>query len=448
MSPAIRVRSAVLVGIDSHPVTVTATAKETFGLTIVGLSDAATRETRVRVRSALAACSIEAGNVEVSIVPEIPASSSGLDLAIALAVAALRSKTPPELDATGYAFLGTTVVGELSLDGHVHAVRGALAHARAVGKGGILVPAANAADATMSDAAVFSCLTLGEALREGWGRVKSDEPTEAVPLDDFTDIPHASVRRALEISVAGDHPILLVGAPGSGKILAARRLATILPRLTRPEMINVVTIHDAAGLRVYGKPAITRPFRAPHHTVSEIGLLGGGDSTPRPGEVTLAHHGVLYLDEIHEFRRSSLEALQRVLAERKTTLYRRSSYVTMPAVPLLVGSTNGCECGYLYSTDRQCTCTPERLKRYRERAVSYESLFSLRVEVTGLGSPSESTAKIRARVECARALFATAPHAKPATAVACIARTIAALDGRDIISADDMGEAYSLQVRL
>jgi magnesium chelatase family protein len=303
----VTVRSAVLVGIESRPVTITARAGG-IGLTVTGAPDPAAREIRVRVKSSLSQCGIEPANVEVQIEPEIASFSSGLDLPIALAVAMELSKAPGHPHAI--------VVGELSLTGKVMPVRGAIAHAIAAKTGMIIVPAANAPDAALSDATVLACSTLEQALRGAYEQCPPHAPELGNAIDPemiLSDVASVSVRRALEISAAGTHSILLVGSPGTGKTLAARRLAGILPDLSGTEAIEVATIHDAAGLR-YLKGSICRPFRAPHHTVSETGLLGGGAS-PRPGEVTLAHHGVLFLDEVAEFRRSTIDALRRVLIE-------------------------------------------------------------------------------------------------------------------------------------
>ena len=457
MNKSATIRSAVLSGIESRPVTVTATpCRDASNLPITGMSDVAARETRVRVKSALAQYGIEA-RAEITITPEVT-FASGLDLAIALAVAALYGKTS-EPDAT--------VIGELSLTGNVLAVRGALVHARAVGKGGILVPAQSAADAAMTDAGVFYCSTLGEALQEVWERAKNHKMLSTVdPSLNLSDIQSVSVRRALEIAAAGNHSILLLGGPGAGKTFAARRLVNILPELTRAEAIEVATIHDAAGLRSGAQfGTVTRPFRAPHYTVSEIGLLGGGDR-PRPGEVTLAHHGVLFLDEIAEFRRSAIEAFARVLREGKTTVYRRSSYEHMPASPFLVGASNLCACGYRGDETGRCVCDAERMKRWRERAASYEGLFAIRAVVTSspitrAPDPSaEPNDVIRKRVTEARRFIATmnskiAPEAQKMVDDATdrkicgrgslpVACTIAALAGSELIRPEHMAEAIAL----
>jgi magnesium chelatase family protein len=464
----ITVRSAVLVGIESRPVTITAKASAAGGILIEGIPAVAMREARVRVKSALAQCGIEAGNVDVTVTPEVTGYPGSLDLAIALAITGLRNNGIWRGDAV--------YIGELALDGLLRSVRGVVAHARAVGKGEIVVPAGNAFDATATSAKVLSCESLADAAVNGNLRlVGSPGIKEEVSDLSIADLPSPAVRRALEISAAGRHPLLLVGGPGTGKTAAARRLAGILPSLTADEALDVLTIHDAAGLRgggwgqaLKGAP-VSRPFRAPHHTVSELGLLGGGDH-PRPGEVTLGHHGVLFLDEVQEFRKSALEALARVLSEGKVTLRRTA---TMPASPLLVGATNKCECGPSYVTG--CQCTPERLKRFRERAASYESLFAMRVEVpdyriaavTSGRTSSDNNESVRVRVEVARKILESSiPKISPeaqklfdkTSSVAAlaveyertiprVARTIAALDDTDLITGPHMAEALTFRVK-
>jgi magnesium chelatase family protein len=453
----ITVRSAVLSGIESRPVTIEIESTlDPGGIMITGLaSPQAMRETRVRVRSSLAQCDIEAGNVYVKVTPEVEGHAGSLDLAIALGIAALQGRELPD----------ATIVGELSLTGQIHPVRGAVAHARAAGQDRIIVPASNAADASATHAVVLFCKTLDDAINgllfQSRNGVRECEPCGGL---DFADIQSAIVRRALEISAAGKHPLLLVGAPGSGKTLVARRLCGILPRMTSAEALDVLTIHDAAGLRGAGRPAdISRSFRAPHYTVSETGLMGGGDY-PRPGEVTLAHNGVLFLDEIHEFRRPPLEALGRVLMEGKISIHRRASYVQFPAAAHLVGATNGCYCGYAHATKdkfvlRDCSCTPERLKSYRERAFAYESLFAMRVVMDeSEKTTGETSSTVQGRVESARNLIATGISTIHATAqgivdgrigqhqrnLLAVARTIAALDGKDRISPAHVTEAITL----
>ncbi len=472
----ITIRSAVLSGIESRPVTVTATVGTgAFNIEIAGITDAAARESRVRVKSALAQVGIKSEGVRVRIEPEITVTSgtSGLDLAIALAVAIELNKAKP------LPHSHALVVGELSLTGKLFPVRGALAHAHAAKTDMLIVPAGNAWDASLSDANVFYCWTLDSALKGYFEHAPKHPPEFAKPELDFADIPHAHVRRALEIAAVGHFSVLLVGSPGAGKTMAARRLTGILPALTDEEAIEVATIHDAAGLRSYttDRTPVSRPFRAPHHTVSELGLLGGGD-VPRPGEVTLAHHGVLFLDEVVEFRKSTLEALALVLNDGETTLWRKSVKVCMPARPQLLGAVNPCGCGYRNDGSGRCVCSTDQMKRWHERAASYTRLFTLRVEVPTHQSGqdfwrghhlaaerpgAEHTTEVLARVEAARALIADSIPAIHVDAqkmieeadlgrqlrvtrgrVEAVARTIAALAGTDRISPEHMTEALAL----
>lgn len=453
------VRSAVLVGIESVAVTVTATLLPGRPLAILGLPDAATRETRVRVKSALAQVGITSEGVAVEILPDVNWSVSGLDLPIALAIAGLHGKVR---------WLGpdAIVVGELSLDGRVQQLRGVVAHARAAGKCSLVVPYASAADASAFDAPVFACATL-EAAIDGACELYKPRAIEigAGDAGEIGEVPHASTRRALEIAAAGGHALLLVGPPGCGKTMAARRMCGILPRMTAAEAAEVLTIHDAAGLRP-AHCSVSRPFRAPHHTVSELGLTGGG-STPRPGEATLAHHGVLFLDELPEFRRATIGVLAHVLRNREARIARGDGRLVFPAAPLLVGAANGCGCGYRGAEHRACSCTPERLASWRKHSEAYEALFAMRVVLPEGGGQGghESSAMVRERVYQARRRIASGEiptiHVEAQrmldaavarkigvrqTDAERVARTIAVLDGSAMIAPAHMAEAIALRV--
>lgn len=454
------VRSAVLVGLVSRPVTVTATLLPGHALTIQGIPDAATRETRVRVKSALAQLGIETDGVGVQVSPAVECRTDGLDLPIALAVAGLHGKV---------SWLGpdAIVLGELDLTGKVRPVRGILtrARARAAGRTPMIVPWGNARDAAATDAAVFACDTLAHAIDGTCEKIQpraleiTSEPCE------IGEIPHAYTRRALEIAAAGAHPLLLVGPPGCGKTLAARRMPGILPRMTPAEALDVATIHDAAGLRTDGG-TVARPFRAPHHTCSEAGLIGGGDA-PRPGEVTIAHGGVLFLDELSEFRRPAIEGVARALRDREVVICRRDTRAVFPSAPLLVGAANGCGCGYFGASHRLCGCTPERLASWRTRAASYEAMFAMRVTIPEGGGEAghESSATVRERVTAARKRLASGEiptiHAEAQRMLDAalarrigvrqsdaerVARTIAVLDGSAMIQPAHMAEAIALRV--
>ena len=453
------IRSAVLAGIESQAVTVTATLLPGRQLTILGLPDAATRETRVRVKSALAQVGLTHEGVAVEVSPDVNWNASGLDLPIALAIAGLHGKVR---------WLGpdAIVVGELALDGRVQQFRGVVAIARAAGKCSLVVPYGNAADASAFDSPVFACATLEAAIDGACEMYKPRVIEIGSESSEIGEVSHASTRRALEIAAAGGHSLLLVGPPGVGKTMAARRMTGILPRMSPTEAADVLTIHDAAGLRS-GGGSVARPFRAPHHTVSEVGLIGGGTAMPRPGEVTLAHHGVLFLDELPEFRRATIGVLSHVVRNREARFARGDGRVVFPAAPLLVGAANGCPCGYRGAQHRTCVCTPERLASWRKHSEAYEALFAMRVTLPEGGGESgrDSSATVRERVTIARRRLASGEiptiHAEAQrmlnaavdrrigvrqTDAEQVARTIAVLDGSPMVQPAHMAEAIALRV--
>jgi magnesium chelatase family protein len=394
----VSIRSAVLVGLDSVPVTVTAT-KHTGPLKINGLPDAAMREIRVRVQSALARYNIVADGVDVQISPEVTHGTAGLDLAIALAIAGTKR------DGIQAANSIAVVIGELNLDGQTRAVRGVIAHARAAGRTLLIVPSVSAHTAAVADASVLACESLGRLLADKCQPVQPTSLDSANDTYDISEIRHAATRRALEIAAAGELPLLLIGPPGCGKTMAARRLTSIMPHMSHAERLDVALIDNAAvGWRV-GDGAIQRPFRAPHYTVSEMGLMGGGQGL-RPGEMTLAHNGVLFLDELSEFRGECLDAIALALDDREVKVRHRDTRVVFPARALLVGARNQCGCGHLGSS-RQCTCRPDRLARWHEWAKKrYDSMFAMHVvmpESSTDAQSHESSATVRKRVTAARA---------------------------------------------
>ena len=418
-----RVRSGALRGIEAIVVDVEVDVSS--GLphtTTVGLPDGAVREAADRIRAALRNSGFEhpQRRVTVNLAPAgVRKEGSHYDLPIALGMlAAAASPALPDLS-------GWCVLGELGLDGRVHAVRGALPVADAARRArldGMLVPTINAAEAALAGGpAVIGVETLADAVAHLRGeRTRSptsvdaaallaDAPASAGDLADVRGQPLA--KRALEVAAAGAHNIIFLGAPGSGKTMLARRLPSILPPLALAEAIEVTSIHSVAGLLGDRALVTSRPFRAPHSTISDAALLGGGHPI-RPGELTLAHRGVLFLDELPEFRRNALEPLRQPLEERRLTVARSSGAPVFPADVQLVAAMNPCPCGWLGDDSARCACSPPVLERYRSR-VSGPLLDRIdlhvevrRVPVTALADDvavAEPSATVRARVEAARA---------------------------------------------
>ncbi len=419
----VKLLSSTVIGIDSYSVDVEVDiASGLPQFATVGLPDASVKESKDRIRAAVKNSGYEfpAHRVTVNLAPaDIKKEGTGFDLPIAVGILAAEKLIPKDR-LQDYAILG-----ELSLDGAIKGVHGILSsalHVKNAGLKGVILPTENATEAAMvKGIEVIAAGSLPDVVEFLSGR-KDITPAVAdiaglfsrsrnYPFD-FSEVQgQEQAKRALEIAAAGGHNILMIGPPGSGKTMLAQRIPTILPDLTFEEAVEVTKIFSVAGLLKRTEAIIgTRPFRTPHHTISDIGLSGGGN-TPRPGEISLAHRGVLFLDELPEFKKNVLEVMRQPLEDGQVTITRSTMTSTYPAAFMLVAAMNPCPCGFFGDPHRECRCTPQQIHRYRSR-ISGPLLdrIDIHIEVPSIQyrqfnprTNQEASAAIKLRVERARA---------------------------------------------